>query len=194
MDLNPTPQERQFRDELRAWLEAHAPRDCEARRSATDSMEARFAFLRQWQRQVYEGGWAGLSWPKEYGGRGATLMEKAIFTEEMARIGAPPLPGILGLELVGPTLIAFGTEAQKQRYLAKILSGEETWPRYAPRPRSTAIASSSRARRSGPATVGRPTGANWWCAPTRPPKNIKASPCCWWTCTVRAWRCVRCAR
>jgi alkylation response protein AidB-like acyl-CoA dehydrogenase len=127
MDLNPTPQERQFRDELRAWLEAHAPRDWEARQSATDSMEARFAFLRDWQRQVYEAGWAGLSWPKEYGGRGATLMEKAIFTEEMARIGAPPLPGILGLELVGPTLIAFGAEAQKQRYLAKILSGEEIW-------------------------------------------------------------------
>ena len=84
MDLNPTLQERQFRDGLRAWLEAHAPRDWEARQSATDSMEARFAFLRDWQRQVYEGGWAGLSWSKEYGGRGATLMEKAIFTEEMA--------------------------------------------------------------------------------------------------------------
>ena len=126
MDLNPTPQERKFRDELRAWLEAHAPRDWEARQSA-DNMEARFAFLRDWQRQVYEAGWAGLSWPKEYGGRGATLMEKAIFTEEVARAGAPPLPGILGLELVGPTLIAFGAEAQKQRYLAKILSGEEIW-------------------------------------------------------------------
>jgi len=127
MDLNPTPQERQFREELRAWLEAHAPRDWEARQSATDSMEARFAFLRDWQRQVYEGGWAGLSWPKAYGGRGATLMEKAIFTEELARIGAPPLPGILGLELVCPTIVAFGSEAQKQRYLAKILSGEEIW-------------------------------------------------------------------
>jgi alkylation response protein AidB-like acyl-CoA dehydrogenase len=154
MDLNPTPQERQFRDELRAWLETHTPRDWEARQSATDSMEARFAFLRDWQRKVYEGGWAGLSWPKAYGGRGATLMEKAIFTEELARIGAPPLPGILGLELVGPTIIAFGGEAQKQRYLAKILSGEEIWcqgfssptpapisPRCAPKPRSTATTS-----------------------------------------------------
>lgn len=127
MDLNLTAQERRFRDELRAWLAAHSPRDWEARQSAEESMQARFAFLRDWQRQVYEGGWAGLSWPKEYGGRGATLMEKAIFTEEMARAGAPPLPGILGLELVGPTLIAFGTEIQKQRYLAKILSGEEIW-------------------------------------------------------------------
>jgi alkylation response protein AidB-like acyl-CoA dehydrogenase len=127
MDLNLTPQERQFRDELRAWLAAHAPRDWEARYPAGQSMEARFAFLRGWQRQVYEGGWTGLSWPKEYGGRGATLMEQAIFHEELARAGAPPLPGILGLALVGPTLIAFGSPAQKQRYLAKILSGEEIW-------------------------------------------------------------------
>src|SRR6516164_2580257 len=126
MDVNPTPQERQFRDELRAWLQAHAPRNWEKRHAAA-SLEERFAFLRDWQRQVYEGGWAGLSWPKKYGGRGATLMEKVIFTEELARAGAPPLVGILGLELVGPTLIAFGTEAQKQRYLAKILSGEEIW-------------------------------------------------------------------
>src|SRR6204780_4038132 len=109
MDLNLTPQERQFGDALRAWLEAHAPRDWEARQSATESMEARFAFLREWQRQVYEAGWAGLSWPKEYGGRGATLMEQVIFTAEMARAAAPPLPGILGLALVGPTLIAFGS-------------------------------------------------------------------------------------
>ena len=127
MDLNLTPQERLFRDELRAWLQMHAPRDWEARQSAEESMPARFAFLRDWQRRVYEGGWAGLSWPQEYGGRGASLMEQVIFTEEMARAGAPPLPGILGLALVGPTLIAFGSEAQKQRYLAKILSGEEIW-------------------------------------------------------------------
>ena len=127
MDLNPTPQERRFRDELRAWLEAHAPRDWEARYPATGNMEARFAFLRDWQRQVYEAGWAGLSWPAEYGGRGATLMEKAIFTEEMARIGAPPLPGILGLELVGPTLIAFGTPGQKARFLPPIRNVRELW-------------------------------------------------------------------
>jgi len=127
MDLNPTPEEQTFRDELRAWLEAHAPQDWDSRQFAEEKMEVRFAYLRTWQRNVYDGGWAGLSWPKEYGGRGATLMEKAIFTEELARIGAPPLPGILGLELVGPTLIAFGTEAQKKRHLAKILSGEEIW-------------------------------------------------------------------
>jgi alkylation response protein AidB-like acyl-CoA dehydrogenase len=127
MDLNLTREERRFRDELRAWVETNAPRDWEQRHAATQGMEERFAFLRGWQRKVYEGGWAGLSWPQQYGGRGATLMEQAIFTEEMARAGAPPLPGILGLELVGPTLIAFGTEAQKQRHLAKILSGEEIW-------------------------------------------------------------------
>jgi alkylation response protein AidB-like acyl-CoA dehydrogenase len=76
---------------------------------------------------VYEAGWAGISWPREYGGRGATLMEQVIFWQEMAEAGAPPLANILGVGLVGPTLIAFGTEAQKKRFLSKILSAEEIW-------------------------------------------------------------------
>ena len=80
-------------------------------------MEARFAYLRAWQRKLFDAGWAGISWPKEYGGRGATLMEQVIFTEEMARAEAPPLANVLGLGLIGPTIIAFGTPAQKKRYL-----------------------------------------------------------------------------
>ncbi|MBI3695105.1 MAG: acyl-CoA dehydrogenase family protein [Acidobacteria bacterium] len=126
MDLNLTASELQFRDEVRAWLEANSPRDWKAQQ-ANETMEERFVFLRAWQRKVYEGGWAGLSWPTEYGGRGATLMEQVIFTEETARFGTPPMPGVLGLVLVGPTLITFGTEAQKRRYLPKILSGDEIW-------------------------------------------------------------------
>ncbi len=85
------------------------------------------AFLREWQKKVYDGGWSGVSWPSEYGGRGATLTEQVIFSEEMGRAGAPPLANVLGLALVGPTIIAFGTEEQKKRYLPKILSGEEIW-------------------------------------------------------------------
>src|SRR5579872_287651 len=126
MDLNLTPQELQFRDELRAWLTKNAPRDWEKRRTE-DTMEQRFAFLREWQRKVYEGGWAGIAWPKEYGGRGASLMEQVIFTEEMGSTGAPPLANVLGLALIGPTIIHFGTEEQKKRYLPKILSAEEIW-------------------------------------------------------------------
>jgi alkylation response protein AidB-like acyl-CoA dehydrogenase len=126
MDLNLTPQETQFRDELRSWLLANVPKDWENRR-AQDDMRARHAFLREWQKKLYQAGWAGIAWPKEYGGRGAKLMEQVIFQEEMGRTGAPPLANVLGLGLIGPTIIAFGTEAQKQRYLSKILSAEEIW-------------------------------------------------------------------
>src|SRR3984885_15639127 len=126
MDLSLTAQETQFRDELRAWLGAHVPRDWEQHR-LHDSMHERFQFLRDWQKRVFEAGWAGVAWPKEYGGRGASLMEQVIFTQEMAAAGAPPLANILGLALIGPTIIAYGTEAQKKRYLANILSGDEIW-------------------------------------------------------------------
>jgi len=126
MDLNLTPQETKFRDELRVWLQGNVPNDWETHR-LSDSMEDRFQFLRAWQKRVYEAGWAGVAWPKEYGGRGASLMEQVIFTQEMAAAGAPPMANILGLALIGPTIIAFGTEAQKKRYLANILSGDEIW-------------------------------------------------------------------
>ena len=126
MDLNLNPEETSFRDELAAWLNANVPADWEARR-LRDSMHDRFTFLRAWQKRVFEAGWAGVAWPKEYGGRGATLMEQVIFTQEMARAGAPPLANVLGLSLIGPTIVAYGTEAQKRRYLANILSGDEIW-------------------------------------------------------------------
>jgi alkylation response protein AidB-like acyl-CoA dehydrogenase len=125
MDLNLTSEEQQFRDELRDWLAAHAPRNWQHRRD--ESVDAHFAFLRDWQRTLYEGGWAGISWPREYGGRGASLMQQVIFWQEMALANAPPMANVLGLGLVGPTIIAFGTEAQKARYLRKILSAEEIW-------------------------------------------------------------------
>jgi alkylation response protein AidB-like acyl-CoA dehydrogenase len=125
MDLNLTAEETQFRDEFRAWLAKHAPKDWEHRRDET--VEHHFAFLKTWQRTLYDGGWAGISWPREYGGRGASLMQQVIFWQEMALAGAPPMANVLGLGLVGPTLIAFGTGAQKSRYLRKILSAEEIW-------------------------------------------------------------------
>ena len=127
MDLNLTPQETQFRDEVRAWLTANVPKDWVQRRNAEESMQARFDYLRVWQRKLFDAGWAGISWAKEYGGRGASLMEQVIFTEEMSRAQAPPLANVLGLGLIGPTIIAFGTDAQKKRFLQKILSAEEIW-------------------------------------------------------------------
>ncbi len=127
MDLNLTPQEVAFRDEVRAWFAANVPKDWVKRRNAEESMQARFEYLRTWQRKMYDAGWAGVSWPKEYGGRSASLMEQVIFIEEMARAEAPPMANVLGLGLIGPTIIAYGNDAQKSRFLRKILSAEEIW-------------------------------------------------------------------
>jgi alkylation response protein AidB-like acyl-CoA dehydrogenase len=126
MDLNLTPAQQQFRDELRAWLQANVPLPFSGNTNEEEK-GAYFEFLRDWQRKVYEGGWASVSWPKEYGGRGAALIEQAIFTEEWARAEAPPLINVLGMSLIGPTIIAVGTPEQKQRFLSKILSAEEIW-------------------------------------------------------------------
>ena len=126
MDLNLTPTELKFRDEVRAWLKANVPSDWEKHRTE-DEMLVRFEYLRAWQKKVYQAGWAGIAWPKEYGGRGATLMQQVIFIEEMTRASAPPLANVLGLSLIGPTIIAYGTDAQKKRFLPNILSADEIW-------------------------------------------------------------------
>jgi alkylation response protein AidB-like acyl-CoA dehydrogenase len=126
MDLKLSPEEELFRNELRAWLAANVPPPF-AGRTNEEEKGAYFEYLRQWQRNVSAAGWAGISWPKEYGGRGARLIEQAILTEEWARAEAPMLINSLGLSLIGPTIIVVGTEEQKQRFLPKILSAEEIW-------------------------------------------------------------------
>lgn len=128
MDLNLTPNEQKFRDEFRQWLASNVPAEWTGGGStSSENNDAYIEYLHDWQRKLYDGGWAGISWPKEYGGRGATLIEQSIFQAELARANAPQLIGTIGLSLVGPTIIAMGTEQQKSRYLSKILSGEEIW-------------------------------------------------------------------
>lgn len=121
MDLSESPKERQFREELRAWLESNHPGP------EPENLDAWVDYGRRWQRRLYEAGWCGLAWPKEYGGRGATLVEQLIFEEEMARARAPMLINLAGLTMAGPILIAHGTEAQRRRYLQPILSADEIW-------------------------------------------------------------------
>jgi alkylation response protein AidB-like acyl-CoA dehydrogenase len=121
VDLTLSPAEEAFRDELRAWLEAHNP----GREPAGD--EGGFEFRRAWQRELNDAGWAGVSWPVEYGGRGATLVEQAIFNEETVRSRTPSMANVLGIAMGGPTVIAHGTEEQRQRYLRPILSADEIW-------------------------------------------------------------------
>ena len=125
MDLNLTVEEAVFRDEFRAWLESNVPNDWSSWREKP--LEESFPYLRAWQRKLHEGRWAAVSWPKEYGGRSASLMQQAIFWEEMARVEAPPMANALGLGLIGPTIIAYGTEVQKKRFIRKIVSAEEIW-------------------------------------------------------------------
>lgn len=128
MDFEYTPKQRDFRDELRAWLRENLPKGWrEDDYSLPANMAEREQFLRDWQRRLYEGGWAGISWPAEHGGQDATLMEQLIFNQEMARVNAPLLVNRVGLLLVGPTLAQIGTEDQKDRFLQTILTGEEVW-------------------------------------------------------------------
>jgi len=125
VDFRDTPEEAAFRAELREWLTANLSDDLKGHRGGA----ARFdePGLRAWSRTLHEGGYAGLAWPKEYGGGGASYTHQAIFLEEMARAEAPPHVGVIGLGMAGPTIMAHGTEEQKQRHLEKILSAEEIW-------------------------------------------------------------------
>ena len=108
--------------ELRAWLAEHAPPDVTVAADAADA-----ARLREWQRALHAAGWVGIHWPVEHGGRGASARDLAEYHTELARAGAPPLLGRAGITLVGPTLIAHGTDAQRARWLGRILSGDDVW-------------------------------------------------------------------
>jgi alkylation response protein AidB-like acyl-CoA dehydrogenase len=130
MDFQHTPQQDTFRSEVRAWLGKHLPPDL----CVDDAFDERVAPDRvtfekrvAWQRKMYDSRWVGISWPAEYGGRDATLMEQIIFDEEYFRSRAPVLPGYSGVNMAGPTIIEWGTEEQKRRFLPRILSGEDIW-------------------------------------------------------------------
>ncbi len=131
MDFSYAEREEAFRAGLRAWLDAELP----AHRTewpATDDEftlhpDKSFDACLAWHRRLWKGGWVGIAWPREYGGRGATLIEQMIFNEEMVRAGAPPGVNTIGLMLVGPALLEWGAEAQRRRYLPPILAAEEIW-------------------------------------------------------------------
>ena len=127
MDFSYTESEKAFRDEVRAWLSANLPEGWGDTVFEPDDEDERAMFRLDWEKKLYKGGWSGLEWPEKYGGRGATLVEKAIFAEELARASAPEGLNIIGRNLTGTTLLHHGTEEQKRRFLPKILSGEEVW-------------------------------------------------------------------
>lgn len=123
MDFAASQEELDFRASIREWLVANRPAE-----PYPDEPAARMAYGRRWARKMYDGGWSGLAWPREYGGRDLTPLEHLIFAEEYTAADAPPLidQGV-GPALTGPTLIHHGTEEQKERFLKPILTGEEIW-------------------------------------------------------------------
>src|SRR5579875_819993 len=130
MDFADSPEQAAFRAEVRRWLAANLPPEL----CVDDAADQRVAPNREtlaqricWQKTMHAAGWVGISWPKEYGARGASLIEQVIFDEEYARARAPILPGASGLNLLGPTLIHWGTPAQKKRFLPPILAADELW-------------------------------------------------------------------
>lgn len=128
MDLTFSPEAEAFRAELRDWLSAHVPTGY-----GTDAFEEfatlddEFGFLRTWQGTLAEARWVGVHWPEEYGGRGAGPEENYLLQEEMAAARAPEVINRIGVNLVGPSLMTHGTEEQRRRHLARILSAEDIW-------------------------------------------------------------------
>jgi alkylation response protein AidB-like acyl-CoA dehydrogenase len=124
MDLKDSPAEAEFRAEARAWLHDTLPG---LGGPEPVHLEDKLDYFRTWQRLLYDAGYAGLSWPKQYGGGGADAKLRAVFNEELDRAGAPERLNIVGEDFAGPTIIEFGSPAQQERYLRPILTGEEIW-------------------------------------------------------------------
>ena len=128
MDLNDTPEQAEYRKEVRAWLDANkadAP-ILEGEGALTDPDEILVAH-RAWQGKLAEAGLAGATWPKEYGGQGIGPVESVVISQEMQQAGVPGILDVIGVGMLGPTIIAHGTEEQKQRYLGPMLHADEIW-------------------------------------------------------------------
>ena len=128
MDFTWTPEQDAYRMEVRNWLEANRPQSL-ARGDDPEAGgdEGAWQRLKAWHKKLYHAGWAGLTWPKEYGGRGATFIEQVIFNQELGRLNLPMGCNVLGVIMNGPALMQWGTDEQKKRYLNPILAGDEIW-------------------------------------------------------------------
>ena len=125
MDFRDTPEQATFRQEVRAWLDEHLPEELRGHRGGGARFDG--PEIRRWSRALHDGGWVGISWPAEYGGRGLSPRFQSIYLEEEARAEAPPHIGVIGLGMAGPTIISRGTDEQKARYLEPLLAADEIW-------------------------------------------------------------------
>ena len=208
MDLSPTAEERALREEIRAWLRANLPWEYgKGLPPRFDDLADEVAFGREWQAKLASGRWVGVGWPEEYGGRGAGPVEHYIVTEELARGRAPELVGRIGVNLVGPTLLAHGTDAQKARWLPNILDASEIWCQLFSEPGAGSDLTSLQTRaepvEGGYVLNGQKVWtsyaqfADWgWClARTNTTRRSRRASRRWSsTCTRRASRCGRCGR
>ena len=129
MDFEYSPEQEAFRKDFRGWLAANLPRDLVVDDPADDRVapdRETFERRKAWQKTMHKAGWVGIAWPKEYGGRGASIIERVIWDEEYSAARAPVLPG-MGLNLVGPTIIHWGSDEQKRQYLPRIINADEVW-------------------------------------------------------------------
>jgi alkylation response protein AidB-like acyl-CoA dehydrogenase len=168
MNLRLTPEQQRLRNEVRAFLQSQCP----APEEIPHRLDERMAFLREWQRSCYAAGYVGRAWPAEYGGGGRPPVEQIIVDEELAAAGAPEFPNIVGLDVIGPSLLAFGNDEQRRRYVPAILSAEEIWCQGFSEPEAGSDLGSLRARaveRDGQFVVsGSKTWTSWgqfarWC-------------------------------
>jgi alkylation response protein AidB-like acyl-CoA dehydrogenase len=161
MDLSYSPREEAFRQEVRAWLTANVPR---TPLPSGDSAEG-FAAHKLWEKQLFEARWAVVSWPRQYGGREASLVEWLIFEEEYYRAGAPNRISQNGIFLLAPTLFEFGTPEQKERVLPRMAAAEDLWAQGWSEPNAGSDLASlkSRAVRDEARGGWRLTGQKTWC-------------------------------
>jgi alkylation response protein AidB-like acyl-CoA dehydrogenase len=127
MDLSFTPEQEAFRRQVRTWIKANLP----VRERDAPPLEQgdpkRIQAMKDWQRKLYDAGYVAMGWPREYGGQGADVVQQSIVNEELVLARAPGLIGMMGIQMVGPTLMKFGSEEQRRRHLPKILTAEEIW-------------------------------------------------------------------
>jgi len=127
MDLKFTAEDEAFRKEVRGWLEANLPAELRHRGVGGYREDEDEEIQRDWQKRLHRGGWLKLAWPVEHGGRDASPVQQAIYQEELAAVGAPPILGRLGVSLAAPTINVLGSQWQKDTYIEKLLACEEVW-------------------------------------------------------------------
>jgi len=183
MDLSFNAEERAFQDEVRGFIARNLTEEMKRATALTPSVFSDPDIGMAWQRTLHKQGWGAPGWPVEYGAPGWTPAQRWIFEAECARAGTPNV-NVMGVKMVGPVIIGFGSPEQKNYYLPKILSGEDYWCQGYSEPGSgsdlaslktravaTATTISSMVQKSGPRMRITPTACSRWCAPTTPSAN-----------------------